>query len=49
MSIKKIYLDYASTTPIAEEVKTDIKSVLANDLFVNHSSLDNEYGSIVNE
>ena len=49
MSIKKIYLDYASTTPIAEEVKTDIKSVLDNDLFGNPSSLDHEYGSLVNE
>ena len=49
MSIKKIYLDYASTTPIAEDVKTDIKSVLDNDLFGNPSSLDHEYGSLVNE
>ena len=49
MSIKKIYLDYASTTPISEEVKTDIKSVLDNDLFGNPSSLDHEYGSLVNE
>ena len=49
MSIKKIYLDYASTTPIAGEVKKDIKSVLDNDLFGNPSSLDHEYGSSVSE
>ena len=49
MSIKKIYLDYASTTPIAGEVKKDIKSVLDSDLFGNPSSLDHDYGSSVSE
>ncbi len=47
--MNKVYLDYASTTPIAEEVKTDMKSVLDKDLFGNPSSLDHEFGAIVND
>ncbi|HIF19522.1 MAG TPA: cysteine desulfurase [Gammaproteobacteria bacterium] len=40
----KIYFDYASTTPIAKEVKEDIGAALEDDLLGNASSLDHEFG-----
>jgi|TARA_B100001179_G_C18574688_1_gene396855 cysteine desulfurase len=40
----KIYFDYASTTPIAEQVKQDMAAALDDDLLGNASSLDHEFG-----
>ena len=40
----KIYFDYASTTPIAMEVKHDMGAALEDDLLGNASSLDHEFG-----
>jgi len=40
----KIYFDYASTTPIAKEVKEDMGAALEDDLLGNASSLDHEFG-----
>ena len=40
----KIYFDYASTTPIAKEVKQDMGAALEDDLLGNASSLDHEFG-----
>ena len=40
----KIYFDYASTTPIAKEVKQDMTTALDDDLLGNASSLDHEFG-----
>ena len=40
----KIYFDYASTTPIAKEVKQDMANALDDDLLGNASSLDHEFG-----
>ena len=41
---RKIYFDYASTTPIAKEVKQDMAAALEDDLLGNASSLDHEFG-----
>ena len=40
----KIYFDYASTTPIAKEVKQDMGAALEDDFLGNASSLDHEFG-----
>ena len=42
--IQEIYLDYASTTPLAEEVVAEMGSLLNNNAFGNPSAPDHLYG-----
>ena len=42
--IQEIYLDYASTTPLAEEVVAEMGSLLNNNAFGNPSATDHLYG-----
>ena len=42
--MKSIYLDYASSTPLAQEVIEAMVHVISNDNFGNPSSIDHEYG-----
>ena len=42
--MKSIYLDYASSTPLAQEVIEAMVHVISNDNFGNSSSIDHEYG-----
>ena len=45
----KNYFDYASTTPIAEQVKQDMAAALDDDLLGNASSLDHEFGLVASQ
>jgi len=42
--MKSIYLDYASSTPLANEVVAEMVSAISNNDFGNPSSVDHEYG-----
>ena len=42
--MKSIYLDYASSTPLANEVVAEMVSAISNNDFGNPSSADHEYG-----
>ena len=42
--MKSIYLDYASSTPLANEVVDEMVSAISNNDFGNPSSADHEYG-----
>ena len=42
--MKSIYLDYASSTPLANEVVDEMVSAISNNDFGNPSSTDHEYG-----
>ena len=42
--MKSIYLDYASSTPLANEVVDEMISAMSNNIFGNPSSTDHEYG-----
>tara|TARA_B110000438_G_scaffold4661_1_gene4664 strand:+ start:614 stop:1771 length:1158 start_codon:yes stop_codon:yes gene_type:complete len=42
--MNSIYLDYASSTPLANEVVDEMISAMSNNIFGNPSSTDHEYG-----
>ena len=47
--IKQIYLDYASTTPLAEEVAAEMGALMSNSSFGNPSATDHVFGKHAHE
>ncbi|SVA13078.1 uncharacterized protein METZ01_LOCUS65932, partial [marine metagenome] len=47
--IKQIYLDYASTTPLAREVVSEMEAVMNGQSFGNPSSVDHLFGKQAHE